>query len=149
MEDDKYLKNYNLAFIKINNEDSQHWLSYDSIKPLFFFFKFLREVVWKNSKTKNGPRQVTSPILNFHGTFSRTKCPDKNYFLNYTLMFILVNIIKICNTDIEIDLTIIHLTIRLHKFLRVLLLSKLKKKTIFKYLKKNYFIYNYNFFIHC
>ena len=30
--------------------------------------------------------------------------------------------------------------------LRVLLLSKLKKKTIFKYLKKNYFIYNYNFF---
>ena len=31
-------------------------------------------------------------------------------------------------------------------YLRVLLLSKLKKKTIFKYLKKNYFIYNYNFF---
>ena len=30
--------------------------------------------------------------------------------------------------------------------LRVLLLSKLKKQTIFKYLKKNYFIYNYNFF---
>ena len=30
--------------------------------------------------------------------------------------------------------------------LRVLLLSKLKKKTIFKYLKKNFFIYNYNFF---
>ena len=30
--------------------------------------------------------------------------------------------------------------------LRVILLSKLKKNTIFKYLKKNYFIYNYNFF---
>ena len=34
----------------------------------------------------------------------------------------------------------------LNSLLRVLLLSKLKKKTIFKYLKKNYFIYNYNFF---
>ena len=33
-----------------------------------------------------------------------------------------------------------------NRHLRVLLLSKLKKKTIFKYLKKNYFIYNYNFF---
>ena len=33
-----------------------------------------------------------------------------------------------------------------HILLRVLLLSKLKKKTIFKYLKKKYFIYNYIFF---
>ena len=30
----------------------------------FYFFKFLREVVWKNSKTKNGPRQGT-PIFRF------------------------------------------------------------------------------------
>ena len=27
----------------------------------FYFFKFLREVVWKNSKTKNGPMQGTFP----------------------------------------------------------------------------------------
>ena len=37
MEDDKYLKNYTSAFIKINNEDLQHWFS-DSVTFVELFF---------------------------------------------------------------------------------------------------------------
>ena len=42
------------------NKNFHTYLSYHSLK--FFFFKFLR-VVWKNFKTKTGPRQDTFPYL--------------------------------------------------------------------------------------
>ena len=49
-----------------------------NISRYFYFFKFLREVVWKISKTKKSPRQGTFPYFyQIHVIF---KCIRKNYF---------------------------------------------------------------------
>ena len=43
----------------------------------FYFFKFLRERIWKNSKTKNGPRQGTFPYIKYK-SFKNTKSCSNN-----------------------------------------------------------------------
>ena len=49
----------------------------------FYFFKFLREVVWKNSKTKNGPRQGTFAYLQLLLLFLLIRCDVDNWLCRH------------------------------------------------------------------